>query len=264
MNELINSVNDILNMSDDFFDGAAGDAGTQMILSAIESADFKTMLHSQLIDLRQAGYTAEMAKAEMQNLYSQFEQSINAVEADPRSSAKKVDLIKRIYGIVLSAVDNAIANFSFTDVTIKVELIHPKAQMPKYAHDYDAGADVFAIQNDVIMPHTTMILPTGLKMAIPRRWMVSVRPRSGMSYKTALRLANAPGTIDAGYLQEVGIIATNTGETPITIHAGDRIAQFVVEKRYNVEFAECDDVTQESAINRENADGKAGFGSTGA
>ena len=100
-------------------------------------------------------------------------------------------------------------------------------------------------------------------MAIPNNWKVSVRPRRALTAKTNIRIANAPGTIDAGYLDEVGISITNIGEESYMIHAGDRIAQFVVEKRYDVAFVECEDVNEYSDINRANSNGNSGFGSTG-
>ncbi|NMA64877.1 MAG: aminotransferase [Clostridiaceae bacterium] len=82
--------------------------------------------------------------------------------------------------------------------------------LPSYANPYDAGMDVCAAEDVLIKPGQTAIIPTGLKFAIPEGYEIQVRPRSGISYKTPLRISNSPGTIDAGYRDELVIIMTNT------------------------------------------------------
>ena len=159
---------------------------------------------------------------------------------------------------------------------ISIEKCHPDAVLPTYAHDGDAGMDLYAVENTVIDPGQTALVRTGLKMAIPYGYEVQIRPRSGISYKTLLRIPNAPGTIDCGYRDEVCVIMHNASDThhhdaggPFTvndkgckhgtykIHKGDRIAQMVVAK---VEYAELETVDDVTAIG-DNRGG--GFGSTG-
>lgn len=81
------------------------------------------------------------------------------------------------------------------EVTVSVEKCRKNAKIPTYANKNDAGCDVYAVENTTIAAGETKIIPTGLKVAIPSGWMISVRPRSGMSAKTGIRVANAPGTI---------------------------------------------------------------------
>ena len=103
-----------------------------------------------------------------------------------------------------------------------------------------------------------MFVPPGLKVAIPDGYEIQVRPRSGLSLKTPLRLANAPGTIDAGYRDEICVITQNTSpNTPYRIEKGDRIAQFVLQKVPKILFREQTDVQ------RIGTDRGGGFGSTG-
>lgn len=160
--------------------------------------------------------------------------------------------------MIIESIESIVNSVGYRDtVTVAVEFCHPNAKEPTYANPDDAGCDVYAVENTEIAPGETKIIPTGLKVAIPAGWMISVRPRSGMSAKTGIRVANAPGTIDTGYRDEVGIILHNTGNEIYTINAGDRIAQFVIEPAPMIKFKEVDSV-EEIGQNR-----GGGFGSSG-
>ncbi|NLM74760.1 MAG: aminotransferase [Clostridiaceae bacterium] len=95
-------------------------------------------------------------------------------------------------------------------IDVYVETLREDITLPFYANPYDAGMDVCAAEDVMIKPGETVIIPTGLKFAIPEGYEIQVRPRSGISYRTPLRISNSPGTIDAGYRDELGIIMTNT------------------------------------------------------
>lgn len=157
-------------------------------------------------------------------------------------------------------------------VEIKVEICRENITLPEYANTGDAGMDIYAAEDILINPGETKIVPTGLKVAIPLGYEIQVRPRSGLSAKTPLRVPNSPGTIDSGYRDEVGVILTNTskentGEFLINekgnkqgiykICKGDRIAQFVLKEVPVIQWLQVDDVSQEG-VNR-----GGGFGSSG-
>lgn len=148
--------------------------------------------------------------------------------------------------------------------SILVELCREGAKLPTFAHPTDAGADIYAPEEVVLPPHSTTIVPVGLKLCISSGWLVSLRPRSGMSAKTTVRIANAPATIDEDFHAELGVILDNIGNEPYTIHAGDRIAQMLMEKAYHTNYVACDNISQYYTSDRANESGKAGFGSTGA
>ena len=93
---------------------------------------------------------------------------------------------------------------------IFVEKMQEDAVLPKYAHDGDAGMDLYSVTDVVIQPGETVLIHTGLKFAIPVGYEVQIRPRSGLSLNTPLRIPNAPGTIDSGYRGEICIIMENT------------------------------------------------------
>lgn len=95
-------------------------------------------------------------------------------------------------------------------IDVYVEVISQGVRLPSYQNPYDAGMDVCAVDDIIIRPGQTLIVPTGLKFSIPEGYEIQVRPRSGISLRTPLRIANSPGTIDAGYRDELGIIVSNT------------------------------------------------------
>ena len=161
-------------------------------------------------------------------------------------------------------------------VEVFVEICREGALLPFYSKSGDAGMDVCAVEDTIIEPGETVIVPTGLKLAIPEGYEIQVRPRSGISYNTPLRLANSPGTIDSGYRDELGIIMTNT--SPICcynqnehltldskgskmgvykISKGSRIAQLVLQEIPRMMLTVVDSV-KEIGTNR-----GGGFGSTG-
>lgn len=146
----------------------------------------------------------------------------------------------------------------YEEVEICVELVSPDVQLPAYSKPGDAGMDVRSTKDIDVMPGQTVLIPTGLKVAIPEGYEIQVRPRSGLSYKTPLRVSNSPGTIDSGYRDEICVIMTNTSPTEICkIVKGDRVAQFVLQKVPRAVLKVVDNVANIG----ENRGG--GFGSTG-
>jgi dUTP pyrophosphatase len=145
---------------------------------------------------------------------------------------------------------------------VKIKKLHPDAQIPKYAHLGDSGFDLVAIEDVSFNGGETRLVRTGLAISVGSGYELQVRPRSGLSLKTPLRVANSPGTVDSSYLGEICVIVTNT-DPPLDsryssryIKKGDRIAQGVVCPVERVEFEEV-----ESLDETERGDGA--FGSTG-
>jgi dUTP pyrophosphatase len=157
-----------------------------------------------------------------------------------------------------------------------IEICREGAVLPTYARPGDAGMDVCAVTEIIIKPGETVIVPTGLKLAIPEGYEIQVRPRSGVSFKTPLRISNSPGTIDSGYRDELGIIMTNSSESHslieeeifpfeskgnlkgiYKINKGDRVAQIVLKEVPRMKLVVVEAV-KEIGTNR-----GGGFGSTG-
>ena len=131
--------------------------------------------------------------------------------------------------------------------------------IPFYANPGDAGMDVRSIADVVIEPYQTKMVPTGLRVKIPDGYEIQVRPRSGMSLKTPLRVSNAPGTVDSSYTGEINVLLTNYGVTEQYIKRGDRIAQLVLCPVMKCVWELVFDEESLGTTER----GSGGFGSTG-
>jgi len=130
--------------------------------------------------------------------------------------------------------------------------------LPAYATVSSAGLDLRAVLETplTLAPLERAIVGTGIKMALPQGYEAQVRPRSGLAAKQGITVLNAPGTIDADYRGEVGVILVNLSNQPVTIAPGERIAQLVVAAYAQVAWTPVD-------VLEESARGAGGFGSTG-
>jgi len=131
-------------------------------------------------------------------------------------------------------------------------------QLPAYETELSAGMDIRAeLDSSVVLSAgSRTLIPTGLYLEIPPGYEVQVRPRSGLAYKRGLTVLNAPGTIDADYRGELGILLVNTSSEKQTIDPGERIAQLMISPVYRVEWLEVDELGKTDR-------GSGGFGSTG-
>jgi len=132
-----------------------------------------------------------------------------------------------------------------------LDLPLPARQTPQ-----SAGMDLHAKIDVTIKPGERTLVPTGIRVALPFGYEAQVRPRSGLAYKYGVTMANAPGTIDADYRGEVGVLLINLGHEDFAVKRGHRIAQMVIAK---VEMVEFEEVAELPTTER----GAGGFGSTG-
>ena len=157
---------------------------------------------------------------------------------------------------------------------VKIKKIHPDAVVPQYAHPGDSGFDLVAVEDVTIYPQETVLVKTGLIFAVPEGFELQVRPRSGLSLKTPLRVSNSPGTVDSKFRGEVCVIVTNTAlhsdfhslihrqyfqparfTAPAVIKKGDRVAQGVIAPVIRAEFQETESLDETER-------GTGGFGSS--
>ena len=139
---------------------------------------------------------------------------------------------------------------------LKIRRVHPDASLPSYAHEGDAGLDIRSVEELEIAPGARALVHTGLVFMLQPGWEAQVRPRSGLALKHGVTVLNTPGTIDAGYRGEVGVILANFGTDPFKIAKGDKIAQVVVSPVVRADIVETNEI---DATER----GSGGFGSTG-
>ena len=147
-----------------------------------------------------------------------------------------------------------------SDIEISIKrLPHAEGlELPDYATDLSAGMDLrAAVEKEVTMqPGDRMLIPTGFCMELPAGFEAQVRPRSGLALKHGITLPNSPGTIDADYRGEIGVIMSNGGTDPFVIKRGDRIAQMVIARHDRARWREAEELGETDR-------GAGGFGSTG-
>ena len=131
-------------------------------------------------------------------------------------------------------------------------------ELPSYATSNSAGLDLRAnIKKPLYLsPFQRILIPTGLKISLPEKFEGQIRPRSGLALKHGITVLNSPGTIDADYKGEVGVILINLSDEKYKIKPGERIAQMIISSYSNVKWKLVDDIGQSKR-------GKSGFGSTG-
>lgn len=142
---------------------------------------------------------------------------------------------------------------------MKVRIINKsKHPLPQYATPLSAGVDLRANIDEPIMlqPLQRVLIPTGLFMALPEGYEAQVRPRSGLALKKGITVLNTPGTIDADYRGEVGVILVNLSDAPFEITDGERIAQMVIARHERAEWESVDALDETER-------GAGGFGHTG-
>jgi dUTP pyrophosphatase len=130
--------------------------------------------------------------------------------------------------------------------------------LPAYATEHSAGMDLLAAvtAETVLKPGERKLIPTGISIALPEGYEAQVRPRSGLALKSGITLLNTPGTIDADYRGEVGVILINLGQESFTVTRGMRIAQMVIAPYTRASWNVVESL-------EESARGSGGFGSTG-
>lgn len=141
---------------------------------------------------------------------------------------------------------------------IQVRVTDASGRLPRYATPDSAGMDVHAFLKSplTIAPGGRALVPTGLRVQLPHGFEMQVRPRSGLALRHGITLLNAPGTIDADYRGEIGIILANMGSEPFTVNDGDRIAQLVLARCYTVQWLPSESLD-------DTARGDGGFGHSG-
>ena len=141
---------------------------------------------------------------------------------------------------------------------LPIRRLDPNLPLPRYAHDGDAGLDLYSAEEATLLPGHRTLLRTGIAIELPEGYAGFVQPRSGRALRDGLSLANTPGLIDSHYRGEIQVIAINLDPAAtLQIAYGEKIAQLVVQRVERCELAEMDALG-------ETARGEDGFGSTGA
>ena len=247
------------------------------ILAPVFLEEFRRTLHNtneKLVSaelMHATGITLENVEETLTQVYDVIDQY-----SEHQFSTQKKDFLKQIIGASYNILAET-EGVAKRKIVVPIEYCRPNAKMPTYAHLTDAGMDVFATEEITIAPGETKLIPIGIKVALPAGYELQVRPKSGRCLKTKLRVANTPGTIDAGYRDEIGVIIDNiepfiksakmdeNGKlydvefgSSFTIGAGEKFAQLVLSEVPKAIFYEVESVGEIANDGRQ-----GGFGSTG-
>ena len=140
-------------------------------------------------------------------------------------------------------------------IKIKIQKTSEDAIVPNYAHEDDAGMDLFSVKNVLILPKHRALIPTGIKVEIPKGYEMQIRPKSGLAIREGITVLNTPGTVDADYRGEIGVILINLSSKPYKVEKGQKVGQAVFNKFETAKFV--------SAELSKTSRGEGGFGSTG-
>lgn len=140
--------------------------------------------------------------------------------------------------------------------TLKIKKVHDKAIIPSYAHEGDAGLDLYAVNELILNPGERGLVHTGIQIELPKNTEAQIRPRSGLALKNGITTLNSPGTIDEGYRGEIGVILINHSNEEFKVEQGMKIAQMVIKPVFRVDIIETLELSDSERSEK-------GFGSSG-
>lgn len=249
---LLDIIEQIMSLPEDSLNDTSIDVISGMMRGAltpkIKEESIKNVIQSFEDENLSRGQAAEIVAQSKQAI----KDAIDEVEPSPNKRA----LLDAAFDFFYEVFDEAFEKYHSYSFELPIKL-EEGGQMPTYAHDTDACADIYASQNITIPAHSISTkVPTGLRIALPEGWVAKIAPRSSIGAKTGLRLSNSIGIIDADYRGEIMILYDNISDSDYEIKAGDRIAQVWVERVERFKPVVVDILP---ATDR----GDGGFGSTG-
>jgi dUTP pyrophosphatase len=221
---------------------------------------FKNMIRSEKFQNEQREALLSVPDVSVDQIKAEkefYKEMLDEIMEEPDLSDNKKEFFSLLFSSITDIHEDLIKS-NRTSVDVKIVKLNKDATIPEYAHPTDAGADVFAVEETRLEPGETKIVKTGIAVAVPAGYEIQVRPRSGLSLKSGLRIANAPGTIDADYRGEIGIIMTNTNDIPYVIDKNMKIAQLVIAPTPMIKWNVVESVEELGTTER----GEGGFGST--
>jgi dUTP pyrophosphatase len=206
-----------------------------------------------MLDIGNLGHFDPKLREEIEKQFQKIQDEIG-VQPDDEYQKELEDML----GMSFEEMENQINEMSKTR-TIKVELLHEDAVLPKYAYLSDSGFDLHATEEVIIGPFGRALVPTGLKVSFEEGYEIQVRPKSGLAIKQGITVLNTPGTVDQGYTGEIQVIVFNTNNTTVTIPKGMKVGQGVLCPVVQGKYVSIEQVGQVEDKDR----GNNGFGSTG-
>jgi dUTP pyrophosphatase len=199
---------------------------------------------------------SHLSTKEVSTLISDGKKAITELVDELKPSTHKRAILNSIFDFIFEIYDIVEDKYNKYDIELNMKL-DEGAQLPTYAHETDACADIYALKDTTIPAHSLSTkVSTGLRIALPEGWVAKIAPRSSIGMKTGLRLSNSIGIIDADYRGEIGVLYDNFSDSDYEIKAGDRIAQIWIEPVHRFKPVKVDILPTTER-------GENGFGSSG-
>lgn len=252
MKPFVDMITQIMAIPDDNLN----DTTIESILGAINGA-FTPALRENAIQEAIKSYDAQGYT--LQNIEAQIDEAKDALKTlieELNPSEKKLQLLNGAFEIFYDIFDSILERYHKFNIELPI-FLEKGAQMPTYAHEGDAAADLYAADTVVVPAHSIgNMIRTGVHIGLPERWVAYIVPRSSTGAKTPLRLSNSVGVIDSGYRGPLGVLYDNISDSDYTINAGDRIAQLIVMPSYSFKAKQVEKLDETER-------GEDGFGSSG-
>ena len=246
----IDLIQEIMAMPEEGLNESNVNALKDLIVSSFPPEQNALTVNTLLKNLEEANLSPSQVSASVQ----QAENALKAIVEELQPSKFKRELIESVFNIFYNIFNEVVSRYHTIIISVKLD---EGAQVPTYAHNTDACADIYASQNFTVPAHSlSNKIPTGLHIALPENWVLMIDPRSSIGLKSGLRLSNSIGIIDEEYRGEICILYDNFSDSDYEIKAGDRIAQCWVQPVYRSKWTSVD-------ILPESNRGEGGFGSTG-
>lgn len=256
MNELetfIKSIQELLNIPDETLTDDTLKVILENIKQQFSEAQIATSVNQIVNNLEMENLTKEEARNVVEVLISTIKEMAYGEQAVTGNKKILIDtVLSSMFDIFYKALDK------YHTYAIELPMVlDAGAKVPTYAHDTDAAADLYALE-DVTLEGNTKgnKIRTGVKIQLPESWLALIIPRSSIGAKTPLRLSNSVGLIDSGYRGELGVLYDNTSDESYDIKAGDRIAQLLIMPSYRFQPKVVDVLASSDR-------GETGFGDSG-
>ena len=256
LDSLVNAIKGLTEIEEDTLTDEVMNEITKQLDVSMSPALITQSVNQIITNLEDQGLTKQEAKEALDALTKVLNELIYG--ENTYTGNKKV-LIDGIMERLMNVFNQAINKYHSYSIELPMTVdTGAGAKVPTYAHDTDAAADLYAMEDQVIPAHSYgNKIRTGVRIELPEGWLAFILPRSSIGAKTPLRLSNSVGLIDSGYRGELGVLYDNTSDEDYTIVNGDRIAQLLVMPSYRFQ-AKVVDILADSDR------GEGGFGSSGA
>lgn len=256
MNEFesfLQSVQDLFNIPDE----ELTDDVLKVVLDKIEQQFSEVQMQASINQIIRNLEEENLTKEEARNVTEVLISTIKEVAyGDKVVTGNKKILIDTVLNSMFNIFYQALEKYHTYAIKLPM-VLDEGAKVPTYAHDTDAAADLYALEDTLVDGNSIgNKIRTGVKIQLPEGWLALIIPRSSIGAKTPLRLSNSVGLIDSGYRGELGVLYDNISDKPYEIKAGDRIAQLLVMPNYRFQATVVDTLTSSDR-------GETGFGDSG-